>query len=156
VLFLVPDLNSEPTAAQLGAACELVALIRGWAHGARVNVPHSHLFVTACPGDVIRELLATLEPPATPSPAAPYLEEPDMAQARFRHPDYANVFVMPEGTPESEQLDHAFSALPMTVEPHEPVLAACIFRSWGITGATTGEAIARARDGGYLVPIGPH
>lgn len=157
VLFLVPDLTSAPGPAQLDAARQLVAHVRAWAPGAVVNIPHSQLYTTACPGDTIRGLLAQLEPAAPTTPPTLTIGDDDMPAAKFRHPDYANVFIVPECTPESPGVDAAFSALPLIEhDAHDPLLAACVYRSWGITAPTTADAIKLARDGGFLVPLGPH
>jgi hypothetical protein len=82
--------------------------------------------------------------------------EDDKMQCRFRHSDYANVFVLPDGTPESGGIDQCFSTMPMVVEPHAQTLASCVYKAWGITGANPQDAINRAEAAGYLVRLGPH
>lgn len=82
--------------------------------------------------------------------------EDDKMQCRFRHSDYANVFVLPDGTPESGGIDQCFSAMPMVVEPHTQTLASCVYRSWGITGTNPQDAVNKAEQAGYLLRLGGH
>lgn len=150
VLFLTPDLTTPPNGAQLGAARDLVGYVRQWSPTAVVNVGHRDLYATACPGDGTYALLASLEPVAPPALTIADLGDTDM-QARFRHPAFLNVFVLPDMTPETPQADHAFSAAPLSVEDHIPVLASCCHRSWGITGPSAQAVVDQAEAGGFLV-----
>lgn len=102
-----------------------------------------------------RRLIAEKMRPAVTQPRPLDISE-DKMQVRWRHSDYANVFVMPDGTPESSSIDAAFSNMPMTSDAHAPTLASCCYRSWGITGVNAGDVIAKAEAGGFLVRLGPH
>jgi hypothetical protein len=152
VLFLTPALEAAPTPSQVWAARELVGYVRAWAPHAVTNVPHGALYPTACPGPAIAALLGDLEPPAPAPPAVPARLIPqgdDMALVRYRHPAYANVFIWPEGMPESPKLDGAASALPLVEEDHLPALTACCFKAWGSTD------VADLERRGLLVRVGP-
>lgn len=94
---------------------------------------------------------------ARPNPAVVAItSNGDKMQTRWRHPDYANVFVLPDGMVESGQVDAAFANMPMVCDAHLPTLAACCFRSWGISGVSASDVVAKAEAAGFLVRLGPH
>jgi len=155
VLFVTHDLTTPPNGAQLAAARDLVGYVRRWSPSCVTLVGHRDLFPTTCPGDRTYALVKSLEPDAPPTFTIANRPEDEPMQVKFRHPAYANVFVLPDGMPETPGVEHELSALPITVEDHVPVLAACCHRSWGITAGTATGIVEAAEAGGFLVRSGP-